>query len=81
MEISTKTYILERREYDRVQYVPCSEEEQGHLQCTCLFGSLSWTLSTLRVGLPYYRGNDGSCVAFESLTDSNTTAPSVVESW
>ena len=34
-----------------VQYVPCSEEEQGHLQCTGLLGRLSWTLSTLRVGI------------------------------
>ena len=34
-----------------VQYVPCSEEEQGHFQCTGLFGRLSWTLSTVCVGL------------------------------
>ena len=34
-----------------VQYVLCSEEEQGHLQCTGIFGRLSWMLSTLRDGL------------------------------
>ena len=34
-----------------VQSIPCSEEEQGHLECTGLFSRLSWMLSTVRVGL------------------------------
>ena len=27
-----------------VQYVPCTEDEQGHLQCRGLYGRLLWTL-------------------------------------
>ena len=34
-----------------VQYVPCSEDEQGNLQCRGLNGWLVWTLCTLRASL------------------------------
>ena len=27
-----------------VRYVPCTEDEQGHLQCRGLYGRLVWTL-------------------------------------
>ena len=70
-----------------VQYVLCSEEEEGHLKCTGLFGRFSWTLSTLRVGLHvdchgrFQVFVFDRIVAFESSTDRNSTAPLVVESW
>ena len=35
-----------------VQYGPCREEEQVHLQSTCLLGHFKCMVSTLLVGLP-----------------------------